>query len=119
MFQAILVELAVFQVFFRDRCEHVELQFLFVSLLDLSEAPNYDEVHAVKELEALSEHADANEFSKPVHLVTCHRIVHYRKASKHPSDEEEHEVAKFSDLIRPRVPQADMLQHDSHVHGWI
>ena len=116
---AILVELAVLQVFFRDRCEHVELQFLQVSLLDLSEAPNHDEVHAVEELEALHEHAHANEFSKPVHLVTCHCIVHYRNTSKHPSDEEEHEVAELGDLIRPRVPQADMLQHDSHVHGWI
>ena len=116
---AFLVELAFFQVFFRNRCEHVELQFLLVSFLDLSEATHHDEVHAVKELEALHEHAQGNEFSKPVHLVARHGIVHYRNASKHPSDEEEHKVAKLGNLIRPRVPQPDMLQHDSHVHGWI
>ena len=116
---AILVELAVFQVFFRDRCEHVELQFLLVSFLDLSEAPNHDEVHAIEELQALHENAHANYFSKPVHLVARNCIVHYRHASNDPSNEEEHEVAKLGDLIRPRVPQPDMLQHDSHVHGRI
>ena len=113
---AIDIELAVLQIFFRDRREHVELQFPLVSFFDLSETANYDKVHAVKELHALTEHAQTNDLSKPIHLVTCHCIVHYGKSSDNSADEKLRKVAELGYFICPCVPQSDMLKHDSHVH---
>ena len=95
----------------------MEWQLFLVAFGDLSESPHYNKVHAVQELVALSHHTQAYYLSQPIHLVTSYCIVDDGVAGDHTPQEKHEEVAELGDLVRAAVTQADVLEHDAHVHG--